>query len=166
MLFQVDSISLPASYWDILLRLTLGTGLGAVIGANREFRRKPAGFRTHALVGLGAALLTLIGLQMSGSSDELNALSRVVQGLITGIGFIGGGVILHRTVGPHPMAGEDDKEVHGLSTSAAIWVVAAAGVASGAGMWRSAATAIGLAFLLLVVGQRVDQAIRRGGRAQ
>jgi putative Mg2+ transporter-C (MgtC) family protein len=159
----VDAISLPASYWDTLLRLALATGLGAAIGANREFRHKPAGFRTHALVGLGAALLTLVGLQMSGAADELNALSRVVQGLITGVGFIGGGVILHRSNTRNTKDDDSGKYVHGLSTSAAIWVVAASGVAAGSGMWRTASTAIALALLLLVLGQRVDRAIRRGG---
>ena len=100
------------------------------------------------------------------SEDELNALSRVVQGLITSVGFIGGGVILHRSNTGSPEDDETGKRVHGLSTSAAIWVVAASGVAAGSGMWRTASTAIGLALLLLVAGQRIDRAIRAGGRVR
>jgi putative Mg2+ transporter-C (MgtC) family protein len=150
----MDAISNPATFGDIVFRLLLATAVGAAIGVNREMRLKPAGLRTHALVSLGAALLTLIGLQMvvfSGARDA-SALSRVVQGLVAGIGFIGGGTILHR---------DDARVVHGLSTAASIWVVAAVGIASGCGMWRSALTTVALVLFILIAGQPVDDLLRR-----
>lgn len=153
MLWAMDEISNPAGFTAIVFRLVLAAGVGAALGINREFRQKPAGLRTHALVSLGAALLAMIGLRMSLpiASGELNALSRVVQGIIVGVGFIGGGAILRR---------EGAHTVEGLSTAASIWVVAAAGTAAGAGMWRSALVTVGLALLLLIGGQPVDRAIR------
>lgn len=153
MLETMDEISNPAGFASIVFRLVLATAVGAALGINREFRQKPAGLRTHGLVALGAALLAMVGLKMSLSiaSGELNALSRVVQGIIVGVGFIGGGAILRR---------EQAQTVEGLSTAASIWVVAAAGTAAGAGMWRSALVTVGLALLLLIGGKPVDRAIR------
>lgn len=151
----MDVISNPATFAAIVFRLMLATAVGAALGVNREFRHKPAGLRTHALVALGAALLTLIGLGMGSTAGELNALSRVVQGLVVGVGFIGGGAILRR---------EDSQSVQGLSTAASIWVVSAAGVASGCGMWRTALVTVTLALIVLIAGAPVDRVIR-GRRA-
>lgn len=150
----MDSITNPATFVDVIVRLVLATAVGAAIGINREMRLKPAGLRTHALVALGAALLTLIGLQMAVFSDarDASALSRVVQGLVAGIGFIGGGTILHR---------DNSRGVEGLSTAASIWVVAAAGIAAGCGMWRSALTTVVIVLIVLIVGAPIDQVIRR-----
>lgn len=152
----MDVISNPSTFVEILGRLMLASLVGAALGMNREFRKKPAGFRTHILVAIGSALLTLVGLAMNvaAPSQELNALSRVVQGIIVGVGFIGGGAILRR---------EDEKVVHGLSTAASIWVVAAGGVAAGCGMWRSALVAGALALLSLIGGEPIDRAIRSRG---
>lgn len=150
----MDSITSPATFADVVARLALATAVGAAIGVNRELSLKPAGLRTHALVSLGAALMTLIGLQMavfSGTRDA-TALSRVVQGMVAGVGFIGGGAILHR---------DDTRVVHGLSTAASIWVVAAAGIATGCGMWRTALTTVALVLIVLIVGGPIDQALRR-----
>ena len=88
---------------------------------------------------------------MEGSSEQLNALSRVVQGIVVGVGFVGGGAILRR---------DHTQEVQGLSTAASIWVVAAAGIAAGCGLWRSALIAAGFALLLLIAAP-VDRAIRK-----
>jgi putative Mg2+ transporter-C (MgtC) family protein len=151
----VDTITHPAGLTDLILRLGLATIFGAAIGANREFRRKPAGLRTHALVALGAAALTVIAVAMDGASDQLHALSRVVQGIIVGVGFIGGGAILRDT---------DTRQVQGISTAASIWVVAAAGTASGGGMFRTAAVAIAFALLILIAGEPLDRAIRNSRR--
>ena len=92
-----------------MLRLLLATLLGAAIGVNRELRQKPAGLRTHALVALGAALFTIVGLALTafGGTRDPNAMSRLVQGIVTGVGFIGGGVILRR---------DDSKGIHGLQS--------------------------------------------------
>jgi putative Mg2+ transporter-C (MgtC) family protein len=149
----VDTITHPANLTDLFLRLALATAFGAAIGANREFRRKPAGLRTHALVGLGAAVLTVIGIQMEGASDQLNALSRVVQGIVVGVGFIGGGAIFH-----------GEQQVQGLSTAAGIWIVAAAGTAAGSGMLRTAAISIFLALVILIAGEPLDRVIRNRRR--
>src|SRR4051812_44744246 len=152
----MEAVTAPATPAAVVLRLLLATAFGLAIGINRELRRKPAGLRTHALVALGAALLTIVGLAMTqfdGRGDP-SALGRIVQGLVAGIGFIGGGVILRR---------EDAKGVHGLSTAASIWIVAAAGVAAGCGLWRSALTTVGITLALLVAGGAIDHALH--GRA-
>jgi putative Mg2+ transporter-C (MgtC) family protein len=153
----MEVLTAPASFMESVLRLALAAGLGAAVGANREFKQKPAGLRTHALVGLGAALLALVGLQMEAADDaQLNALSRVVQGIIVGVGFVGGGAILRR---------QNAREVEGLSTAASIWIVAATGVAAGGGLWRSALVAAGFALLILIAAP-VDRAIRKAADDQ
>ena len=152
----MEAVTIPATTAMLVLRLLLATGLGMAIGLNRELRRKPAGLRTHALVALGSALFTLVGLaltQFDGGRDP-SAVGRIAQGLIAGVGFIGGGVILRR---------EDPKGVHGLSTAASIWIVAAAGVASGCGLWRSAVATVLIALLLLVGGGIIDRALHTRG---
>jgi putative Mg2+ transporter-C (MgtC) family protein len=147
----MDTVSLPPDTAALVFRLTLATGLGAAVGLNREISLKPAGLRTHALVGLGAALLTYVGLQIGQAAGDLAAASRVIQGLVAGIGFIGGGVILHRS----------PRTVHGLTTAAAIWVVSASGVAVGAGLWRAATIAITLTLVVLTVGHSIDNALHK-----
>jgi putative Mg2+ transporter-C (MgtC) family protein len=130
--------------------LLLATLFGALIGLNREREGKPAGLRTHSLVSLGAATLTVVALLLQGS--DAAAPGRVLQGIVAGVGFIGAGVILHR---------QDARGVEGLTTAAAIWIVAAIGVATGAGLWRTAASVVGIALALLVVGERVDRWVHR-----
>jgi putative Mg2+ transporter-C (MgtC) family protein len=148
----MEVVTIPATALALMLRLLLATVLGAAVGVNRELRQKPAGLRTHALVALGAGLLTIIGLALTafGGSHDPNAISRLIQGIVTGVGFIGAGVILRR---------DDSKGIHGLSTAASIWIVAAVGVAAGCGLWRSALTTIALALAILVLGGTVDRAL-------
>ncbi|MEO8680587.1 MAG: MgtC/SapB family protein [Vicinamibacterales bacterium] len=149
----MDVISIPANSWMLAARLAMAAGLGAAVGLNREMTLKPAGLRTHALVALGAALLTLIGLLLAQPPQgDISAASRIVQGIVAGIGFIGGGVILH---------GGDGQAVHGLTTASSIWIVAAVGVAVGAGLWRAALVTVLLALVVLVVGGPIDRAVRR-----
>jgi putative Mg2+ transporter-C (MgtC) family protein len=149
----MDAISLPVDYWSMVLRLVLSTLLGAAVGFNREISLKPAGLRTHALVALGAALLTLTGLMLAAPPvADAGAAGRVIQGIVAGIGFIGGGVILRR---------RDEQAVHGLTTASSIWIVAATGVAVGAGLWRAAITAVGLALVVLMAGGAADRVIHR-----
>ena len=105
----------------ILLRLTLAALLGALLGVEREQKGKAAGVRTHMLVAMGSALFVLISQQAGMDSADL---SRVVQGLIAGIGFIGAGTIIK---------GNDDQKVKGLTTAAGIWLTAAIGMAAGMG---------------------------------
>jgi putative Mg2+ transporter-C (MgtC) family protein len=124
---------------DMVLRFLLATGLGAIIGYQRERAGKTAGVRTHILVSCGAALFTLASIYAFGAGADT---SRVAAGVVVGVGFIGGGVIFR---------GGPGEEVAGLTTAAAIWATAAVGLAAGAGMYvlSSVATAIILGSLLL-----------------
>jgi putative Mg2+ transporter-C (MgtC) family protein len=151
----MDLITTPASLPDLAMRLGFAALLGAVLGLNRELRHKPAGLRTHALVALGAALATLLSIQapVPGGATDLTAFSRVLQGLLAGVGFIGGGVILHRD--------DSTKGVHGLTTAASIWLVAALGAAAGAGLWRTATVALILALAVLAFGGPVERLAKR-----
>ena len=151
----MDAVVVPGAFSDILGRLLLATLFGALIGLNREREGKPAGLRTHALVSLGAATLAIVGLLLQ--STDAAAPGRVLQGIVAGVGFIGAGVILHR---------QDTRGVEGLTTAAAIWIVAAIGVATGAGLWRMAASVVGLALVLLVVGERIDRWVHRDSARQ
>jgi putative Mg2+ transporter-C (MgtC) family protein len=118
-----------------LASLGLAFVLSSVIGFEREIRQKSAGLRTHTLVGVGAALFTLAGWYGFGGRGLGVDSTRVASQVVTGIGFIGAGVIFMRRDG-----------VRGLTTAAAIWLTAAVGLATGAGMWllAIAATAIHL----------------------
>jgi putative Mg2+ transporter-C (MgtC) family protein len=144
----------PVDEMEILLRLGGATLAGAVIGLNRELTNKPAGMRTHALVGLGSAIITLVSVLFivrSGATDQ-GAVLRTIQGIVTGIGFVGGGVILRI---PEKLA------VHGLTTAASIWVVAALGVASGMGEWHVMLSASGLSLLVLIAGRPIERWLHR-----
>jgi putative Mg2+ transporter-C (MgtC) family protein len=146
----MDAVAVPGTFVDVLGRLLLATLFGALIGLNREREGKPAGLRTHALVAVGSAALMMVGLLLQG--DDSGAPGRVLQGIVAGVGFIGAGTILHRG---------DAQGVHGLTTAAAIWVVAAIGVAAGAGLWRLAAAALGVSLVLLILGETVDRWVHR-----
>lgn len=139
--------------WDRVLRITARMAaallLGAIIGVQRELMGKPAGLRTHALVTLAAAIFTLGPIE---AGMQLADLSRVIQGIATGIGFIGAGVILKRHA---------EGEVIGLTTAATIWTATAIGVTVGLG--HVVLSAIGVALTWLVLGgfARVDQWLNR-----
>ena len=148
----MDSIGLPPDTLSLATRLALATLLGATVGLNREISLKPAGLRTHALVALGAALLSYLGLQLGRSTGDGAAAARIIQGMVAGIGFIGGGVILHRA---------DVQMVRGLTTAASIWVVAATGAAVGIGLWRAALIAVALTLIVLTVGRRIDHMLHQ-----
>jgi putative Mg2+ transporter-C (MgtC) family protein len=135
---------------DLALRLVVATLVGAAVGLNRQLAGKPAGLRTHALVSLGAAAMIVVALDLAGDSGTP---SRIMQGVIAGVGFIGGGVILH-----------DRRSVHGLTTAASIWVVASAGLAAGSGQWVTALLVPLLALFVLIAGQTMDRALEREAR--
>ena len=130
----------------VLLRLLVATLCGAAIGLNRILHHKPAGFRTFGLVALGSAIVTLSALALAGT--DVAAASRVAQGVMTGVGFVGAGVILHRVT---------SREVRGLTTAAAVWATAGVGVASGLGQFLIAGAGTGLMLLVLVVGGPVEE---------
>jgi len=149
----MDAISTPDNFIALAARLVLAVVLGAALGVNRELSQKPAGLRTHALVALGSALAALVGLMLrSEPSADVAGLGRVIQGLVAGVGFIGGGVILHR---------DDPKGVHGLTTAASLWVVAMVGIAAGVGLWRSAVLSIALTLFVLMAGGYIDRRLHR-----
>ena len=150
----METIHAAATVAEAIGRLLIAAAVGALVGVNRELQRKPAGLRTHALVGIGGALMTIVALALP-SADAVSAsasVSRVMQGIVAGIGFIGGGVIMYRG---------DAKGVHGLTTAAAIWVVAAAGMAIGGGMWRTGVAAAALTLGVLSGGEYIDEWLHR-----
>jgi putative Mg2+ transporter-C (MgtC) family protein len=136
---------------DIALRLGAAALVGMLIGVNRDLANKPIGMRTLGLVALGAAIVSLAGVQVEGMAEHPDALSRVVQGIIqgvmAGISFIGAGVILRD---------REARRVEGLTTAATVWVTAALGIACGLAAWRTVAIAAVLALLLLVAGRWVE----------
>jgi putative Mg2+ transporter-C (MgtC) family protein len=152
----MEVISIPADNWSLAARLALAALLGGLLGLNREMALKPAGMRTHALVALGAALATITGLALTMPGEDPAAPSRIIQGIVAGIGFIGSGVILHR---------RDNHTVEGLTTAASIWVIAATGVAVGAGLWRASAIVVAISLILLVIGSPIDRLVHRWGRS-
>ena len=122
----------------VLLRIITAALLGAVLGFEREKAGKPAGFRTHIIVCLGTAIVVLA---CSGSRMDMDGLSRVIQGIVTGIGFIGAGSILKLS---------EEKDIQGLTTAAGLWMTAAIGVAVGLGTLGLAL--ISTALTLIVLG--------------
>ena len=135
---------------DVTMRLVAAVLAGAVLGINRDLRHKPAGLRTHALVSLGSATACVVSLSAVGA--DANALSRVIQGLVTGVGFIGAGVILHQ---------DREHRVHGLTTAASIWIAAALGAACGSGTWVVVLLALGLTIAVLALGGPIEKAFER-----
>jgi putative Mg2+ transporter-C (MgtC) family protein len=139
---------------EVFARMAVATLIGCVIGLNRDLRGKPAGVRTHSLVALGSALLTVASLELGwlGGHLDQGAVSRPIQGLITGIGFLGAGVILRD---------ERKHAVHGLTTAASIWLVCCFGIACGLGQWITSLLAVGLALLVLLFGGPLEEAFHR-----
>ena len=123
----------------VVVRLTMAAVLGAVIGYDRESQGKAAGLRTHMLVALGASLLVVAPLERGA---DVAAVSRIIQGLVAGIGFLGAGAIVK---------GRSDEQVHGLTTAASIWMTAAVGVTAGLGREVTATLATVLGLLILRV---------------
>jgi putative Mg2+ transporter-C (MgtC) family protein len=130
---------------QISLRLFVALVVGGLVGLQREITHKPAGLRTHMLLSVGTALF-LIAADNSGMSKS--DLSRVLQGLVTGIGFLGGGAILKLTA---------EHEIHGLTTAAGLWLTAAAGAAAGLGQLGLAVVGVCLGLFILAAFVAVEQ---------
>jgi putative Mg2+ transporter-C (MgtC) family protein len=131
----------------ILLRLLLAALLGGILGFQREQQGKAAGLRTHMLVAMGAALFVLVPQQ---GGMEVADMSRVIQGVIAGIGFLCAGAIIKN---------KSEENVHGLTTAAGVWMTAAIGIACGLGREM---TAVLSALLALVVLALVPKVADRG----
>jgi putative Mg2+ transporter-C (MgtC) family protein len=121
----------PVDWLSILSRISLAIFAGGVVGLERQLDRKPAGLRTHMLVSLGAALFVMTSLQLGTQAND-NA-GRVIQGIVSGIGFLGAGEIFAKS-----RSAPDGVKIHGLTSAAAIWVSASLGVAAGSGLWLMA----------------------------
>jgi putative Mg2+ transporter-C (MgtC) family protein len=125
---------------EIVLRLGGATLIGAAIGLNRDLHGKPIGVRTLGLVGLASAMAVLA---VAPDGADFNPASRVIQGVLTGIGFLGAGVIVRRDIG---------KAVHGLTSAACAWTTACLGLVCGLAAWPIVATGVVLVFVLLIFG--------------
>jgi putative Mg2+ transporter-C (MgtC) family protein len=136
----------PDDIARVIFRLLAAACLGAVAGLQRERWGKPAGLRTHMLVALGAALFVVVPIEL-GMSD---AIPHVVQGVATGIGFIGAGAILKL---------HEARDIQGLTTAAGIWMTAAVGLAVGLGGLGIAIVATVLMWIILSVLGRIEQRI-------
>jgi putative Mg2+ transporter-C (MgtC) family protein len=133
----------------VLVRLSVAVVAGGAIGLEREQEHKRAGIRTHMLVCLGSALFTLIAIEAKMNSADI---SRVMQGVAAGIGFLGAGTILKLS---------DQREVKGLTTAASIWLTAAVGMAVGVGLIWPTLICVVLAWLILFCMHRVEHWFRR-----
>lgn len=134
----------PDDWVEITLRLGLALLVGAVIGWDREIRGKPAGLRTHMLVSLGSALLILIPIQLGEAQRSSDAISRVIQGIAAGVGFLGAGEILRES-----QVRTEKVKIRGLTSAAAIWVSAALGIVAGCGLWVSGLIGAFMAWFIL-----------------
>ena len=135
----------PEGVTRIVVRLLVAVLLGGLIGYERESIGAPAGLRTHMLVSLGSALFVLIPLQ---AGMDVADLSRVLQGVTAGIGFLGAGAILKQT---------DRRDVHGLTTAASVWLTAAIGVAAGMGREMTAVVSALFAYVILAILRRATK---------
>jgi putative Mg2+ transporter-C (MgtC) family protein len=133
---------------ETALRLGAALIVGTIVGLNRELHGKPAGLRTHALVSLGAAVATIVVLKSPDGSLRVDqdATARVVQGILTGVGFLGAGVILH----------DPNGHISGLTTAATIWICAVLGLVCGLGYWVILGTAVALMSLALIFGRPLE----------
>ena len=134
----------------VVIRIVTAAVLGGILGAERERARRPAGLRTHMLVALGCAVFVLFPAESGMAKEDL---SRVIQGVATGIGFIGAGTILKRP---------DSGDVEGLTTAASIWLTGAIGLAVGAGQLWLPVIAVASAWMILSFSQRFGKSQASG----
>ena len=127
-----------ADIWEVTIRLVVALLFGGIIGVEREFRAKDAGFRTHFLVSVGSALFCVVS--QYGFGEELKDASRVAAQVVSGIGFLGAGTIIFQK-----------NVIRGLTTAAGLWVTAAIGLACGTGMLLIAAVSTALVLIGLEV---------------
>ena len=130
---------------ELIQRLLLASLIGGLIGAERELRRKSAGFRTNILIALGSAVFTIASITLASPSGDP---TRVAAQIVTGIGFLGAGAILRNRDG-----------VHGLTTAAIVWVNASLGVAAGGGQFHLAIIGGAITLSVLLVLGPIEAAI-------
>jgi putative Mg2+ transporter-C (MgtC) family protein len=130
---------------EAALRLTAAAVIGAAIGLNRDLHHKPTGVRTLGLVAVGSALAVLAVADLDDAPDSS---SRVIQGVVTSLGFLGAGVIMREA---------NAAKVHGLTTASAVWLTSCIGCACGLGIWRPVIVACALVAILLGFGGRFER---------
>ena len=138
----------PVTDLEVIQRLLLAAAVGGVIGAEREVRRKSAGFRTNILIAMGAAVFTMMSISIA--ADWGGDSTRIAAQIVTGIGFLGAGAII-RT----------GRDVHGLTTAATVWVNAALGIAAGAGAYHIAIIAGAITLIVLLILGPIEVAFER-----
>lgn len=132
--------------WEILLRFLLAALWGGIVGAEREYRSKSAGFRTMIMISIGACFFTMISTDLGGNGNP----DRLAAGVVTGIGFLGAGVIFR-----------GESRVLGITTAASIWTVAAVGMGIGAGLYTASAYASLLVLIVLALLPSLEDVIDR-----
>ena len=142
---------------EIALRLGTAALAGSLIGLDRDLQGKPIGLKTLGLVGLATAMVVMAADPHPDVTRVSDAASRTIQGILTGIGFLGAGVIVRA---------EHHFRVRGLTSAACTWLAACVGIVCGLGQWRIVAMALAIAFILLTVGRRIERWLHRalGGR--
>jgi putative Mg2+ transporter-C (MgtC) family protein len=140
-----------------VLRLGVATLAGCLIGLNRDLHGKPIGLKTLGLVGLATATIVLAVDPSAASARTSDVASRAIQGILTGIGFLGAGVIVHA---------EHRFKIRGLTSAACTWLSAVVGIACGLGQWRIIAVALAITLVLLTIGRRLERWLHQmlGGR--
>lgn len=133
---------------EITLRLIAAVLAGAAIGLNRDLHDKQTGVRTLGLVALGSALGVMAADHIGGPGDA----TRAMQGILTGIGFLGAGVIIHTAEG---------SRIHGLTTAASTWLTACLGISCAVADWKIVVPGLVLAFIILIWGGQFEKAVRR-----
>ncbi|EIM29544.1 MgtC/SapB family protein [Microvirga lotononidis] len=141
-----------ANQIEMSLRLCAATIAGMAIGINRDIHDKPIGMRTLGLVSLGSAIVILAGSVYEGTHFGQDAVSRVIQGIMTGLGFLGAGAVLRAP---------DKMEVHGLTTAATVWIAAGLGVAAGLGAWFVTIAGTVVTLLVLTLGKSLEDMLTR-----
>ena len=131
---------------DIVLRLGAATLAGAAIGLNRDLHSKPIGLRTLGLVGLAASMIVVLA-ESSGTPD-----TRLIQGILTGVGFLGAGVIIHA---------DQNSRIRGLTSAACTWLTACIGIMCGAGQWKIVTVGLAITFIVLIAGGRAEAWLHR-----
>jgi putative Mg2+ transporter-C (MgtC) family protein len=139
-----------SSITRVVIRLLVAVSLGALLGYERESVGASAGLRTHMLVSLGSALFVLIPLQ---AGMKIEDVSRVLQGITAGIGFLGAGAILKS---------QDENRIHGLTTAAGVWLTAAVGIAAGMGRESTAILSALFALVILSLLRRFTKPEKHG----
>ena len=135
---------------EISIRLLAAVVLGSAVGINRDLHRKPAGLRTLAVVALGAAGFTLAALIFGEEGDDPAAVSRAIQGIAAGVGFLGAGVIIRDA---------PEGTVHGLTTAASLWATTGIGIGCALGQWRVVVPTFALIIAILVLGGWIEKTI-------